>query len=123
MRLILLAGAALLTLAGCDQMGPGYSRSGAYAPSPGIYAPARSDYGADQGYRGQYVAPRGPEYAPNYAPRTEGSGASILRNDSAATPRERAEQGCASGQTADMLHQNRPGGSDYSRARCGAAGY
>lgn len=92
MRLILLASAALLTLAGCDQMGPAYNR--ADAASPGIYAP-----------------------------RTEGSGSSILRNDSTTTPRERAEQGCASGEQADMLHQNRPGGTDYSPARCRMQGY
>jgi hypothetical protein len=34
-----------------------------------------------------------------------------------------AAQGCASGQQADVLHQNRPGGSDYSALRCGTRGY
>ncbi len=33
------------------------------------------------------------------------------------------QQGCASGQRADVLHQNRPGGSDYSALRCHAEGY
>jgi hypothetical protein len=31
--------------------------------------------------------------------------------------------GCAGGQQADPLHQNRPGGSDYSRLRCRTRGY
>ncbi len=33
------------------------------------------------------------------------------------------QQGCASGQQADLLHQNRPGGSDYSALRCHTEGY
>jgi hypothetical protein len=39
-----------------------------------------------------------------------------------AAPQETGE-GCAGGQQADPLHQNRPGGSDYSRLRCGTRGY
>lgn len=38
------------------------------------------------------------------------------------TPAERAIQGCASGKTADFLHQDRPGGSDYSATRCSSEG-
>ncbi len=34
-----------------------------------------------------------------------------------------AEQGCASGQQADLIHQNRPGGSDYNPLRCRTQGY
>jgi hypothetical protein len=34
-----------------------------------------------------------------------------------------ASDGCGSGQRADVLHQNRPGGSDYSAVRCGLKGY
>ena len=34
-----------------------------------------------------------------------------------------AQEGCASGQQADVLHQNRPGGSDYSALRCHTKGY
>ncbi len=34
-----------------------------------------------------------------------------------------AEQGCASGQQADLIHQNRPGGSDYNALRCRTQGY
>jgi hypothetical protein len=34
-----------------------------------------------------------------------------------------AAEGCRSGQQADFLHQNRPGGSDYSALRCGVRGY
>ena len=41
----------------------------------------------------------------------------------AATPEQRALAGCASGRTADLLHQNRPGGSDFSATRCSADGY
>ncbi len=33
------------------------------------------------------------------------------------------QEGCASGQQADVLHQNRPGGSDYSMLRCHIKGY
>ena len=55
------------------------------------------------------------------------SGSSILSNQppsyGANTPTERRLEGCASGQSADILHQNRPGGSDYSAARCRAQGY
>jgi hypothetical protein len=32
-------------------------------------------------------------------------------------------EGCGSGERADVLHQNRPGGSDYSAIRCGVKGY
>jgi hypothetical protein len=32
-------------------------------------------------------------------------------------------EGCAGGQPADPLHQNRPGGSDYSTWRCHTRGY
>jgi hypothetical protein len=39
------------------------------------------------------------------------------------TTRQRAVEGCASGQTADFLHQNRPGGSDFNPARCRNEGY
>jgi hypothetical protein len=60
-------------------------------------------------------------------PATTSSGSSILSNEppsyGAVTPRERALQGCAGGQTADILHQNRPGGSDYDPARCRTQGY
>jgi hypothetical protein len=43
--------------------------------------------------------------------------------DDAASPQARAVQGCASGQAADLLHQNRPGGSDFNAMRCSAEGY
>lgn len=60
-------------------------------------------------------------------PTTTSSGSSILSNEppsyGAVTPRERALQGCAGGQSADILHQNRPGGSDYDAARCRTQGY
>ena len=36
---------------------------------------------------------------------------------------QNAYQGCASGQAADLLHQNRPGGSDYDPSRCREEGY
>lgn len=36
---------------------------------------------------------------------------------------QKAIQGCASGQQADFLHQDRPGGSDYDPARCRRLGY
>jgi hypothetical protein len=32
-------------------------------------------------------------------------------------------EGCAGGQQATLLHQNRPGGSDYSTWRCHTKGY
>ncbi|HWG79832.1 MAG TPA: hypothetical protein VN681_08665 [Stellaceae bacterium] len=32
-------------------------------------------------------------------------------------------EGCAGGQQATLLHQNRPGGSDYSTIRCHTKGY
>jgi len=32
-------------------------------------------------------------------------------------------EGCAGGQEATLLHQNRPGGSDYSTIRCHTKGY
>ena len=32
-------------------------------------------------------------------------------------------EGCAGGQQATVLHQNRPGGSDYSTIRCHTKGY
>jgi hypothetical protein len=32
-------------------------------------------------------------------------------------------EGCAGGERADVLHQNRPGGSDYSALRCRTRGY
>ena len=60
-------------------------------------------------------------------PVAAGSGSSILSNQppnyGATTPTERALEGCGSGQSADILHQNRPGGSDYSAARCRGQGY
>lgn len=60
-------------------------------------------------------------------PATTGSGSSILSNQppsyGANTPTERRLEGCASGQSADILHQNRPGGSDYNAARCRVQGY
>lgn len=60
-------------------------------------------------------------------PATAGSGSSLLSNQppsyGAATPTERALQGCAGGQRADVLHQNRAGGSDYDAARCRTEGY
>lgn len=34
-----------------------------------------------------------------------------------------AARGCGSGQPADFLHQNRPGGSDYDPLRCSQQGY
>lgn len=36
---------------------------------------------------------------------------------------ESAYEGCASGERADLLHQNRPGGSDYNSVRCRSEGY
>jgi hypothetical protein len=39
------------------------------------------------------------------------------------TAAARAARGCASGQPADFLHQNRPGGSDYDARRCSGIGY
>lgn len=34
-----------------------------------------------------------------------------------------AASGCGSGEPATFLHQNRPGGSDYSAVRCSEEGY
>jgi hypothetical protein len=36
---------------------------------------------------------------------------------------ESAVEGCASGADATLLHQNRPGGSDYDSRRCHSQGY
>lgn len=47
------------------------------------------------------------------APPAEGGGSAQAR----------AAQGCASGQAADFLHQNRPGGTDFNAMRCSAEGY
>ena len=52
---------------------------------------------------------------PSYASPNYGSG----YGNSAAPGGE----GCAGGQSADPLHQNRPGGSDYSTWRCHTKGY
>lgn len=41
---------------------------------------------------------------------------------SSAAP-EGVGEGCAGGQSASVLHQNRPGGSDYSTIRCHTKGY
>jgi hypothetical protein len=38
-------------------------------------------------------------------------------------PAREVGDGCAGGQQADPLHQNRPGGSDYSAWRCHTKGY
>lgn len=47
---------------------------------------------------------------------TEGpNGPALYASPSAAAS---AQGGCGSGQQADLLHQNRPGGSDYSFTRC-----
>ena len=36
---------------------------------------------------------------------------------------QNAASGCASGQAADLLHQNRAGGRDFDPARCKSQGY
>ena len=50
-------------------------------------------------------------------------GGIALPVDRAATAPERAVQGCASGEPAGFLHQNRPGGTDFDATRCSADGY
>jgi len=40
-----------------------------------------------------------------------------------AAPETRALEGCASGRTATLLHQNFPGGTDFSATRCAGEGY
>jgi len=54
---------------------------------------------------------------PSYSNPNYGSG-----YGSSAAPRGYGE-GCAGGQEATPLHQNRPGGSDYSTWRCHTKGY
>ena len=54
---------------------------------------------------------------PSYASPNYGSG-----YGSSAAPGGYGE-GCAGGQEATPLHQNRPGGSDYSTLRCHTKGY
>jgi hypothetical protein len=39
------------------------------------------------------------------------------------TPEARALQGCASGRTASLLHENFPGGTDFDARRCAGEGY
>ncbi len=39
------------------------------------------------------------------------------------SPETRALEGCASGRTATLLHQNFPGGTDFSATRCAGEGY
>jgi hypothetical protein len=53
------------------------------------------------------------------------SGSSGERQPHFASPQaeQNAESGCASGQAADLLHQNRAGGRDYDVARCKSQGY
>jgi hypothetical protein len=52
---------------------------------------------------------------PSYASPNYGTG-----YGSSAAPRG---EGCAGGEEATPLHQNRPGGSDYSTLRCHTKGY
>jgi hypothetical protein len=54
--------------------------------------------------------------------QTGGGLGSLFGGSSTASGNSSAE-GCGSGQSADFLHQNRPGGSDYSAVRCGFKGY
>lgn len=56
-----------------------------------------------------------------YANPSYGSGYDPGYGNSAAP--EGAGEGCAGGQSASVLHQNRPGGSDYSTIRCHTKGY
>ena len=51
------------------------------------------------------------------------SGSSSNTSGYGGTTAQETQQGCASGQQADVLHQNRPGGSDYSMLRCHTKGY
>ena len=53
------------------------------------------------------------------------SGSSGLREPHFASPQaeQNAAQGCASGEAANLLHQNRAGGRDYDAARCRTQGY
>jgi len=53
------------------------------------------------------------------------SGSSGERQPRFASPQaeQNAASGCASGQAADLLHQNRAGGRDYDEARCKSQGY
>jgi hypothetical protein len=58
-----------------------------------------------------------PSYGSGYGNPGYGAG-----YGSSAAPAD-AGNGCAGGQQADPLHQNRPGGSDYSAWRCHTKGY
>jgi hypothetical protein len=93
---IMLAAAALLALAACDQY-----RADGYGSStyPGYAAPSYSR----------------PAYGYGTYGETTRYGDPVVR--------DRQLEGCASGAPADVLHQNRPGGTDYNPARCGAVGY
>lgn len=69
---------------------------------------------------GAALAPAACQEAP-----IETSGSSDHPAPAFASPQveEEAAQGCGSGQPADFLHQNRPGGSDYNPLRCRQKGY
>jgi hypothetical protein len=102
-RLIFVA-AALLALAACQD--------------PNAYGPSRNAALYNGGY--------GPSR--NTALYGGTNGSALINSDNTppsygATPREQALQGCASGQGADFLHANRPGGTDYNPARCHYEGY
>jgi hypothetical protein len=53
----------------------------------------------------------------------DGRGGSIFGSETPSSGATTSSEGCASGQRADVLHQNRPGGSDYSTIRCHTQGY
>ena len=56
-----------------------------------------------------------PSYGSGYSNPSYGSGYGSSASE--------VGNGCAGGQPADPLHQNRPGGSDYSTWRCHTKGY
>jgi hypothetical protein len=91
----MIAAASLLALAACDQYRTdGYGSS--YYGGPSYRAPA---YG----------------YSDRYYGETSRYGAPAVD--------ARAAEGCGSGAPADVLHQNRPGGTDFNPARCRELGY
>ncbi len=115
MQKVIYATAILLLLAACNG-----TRTGSEPTTGAVYNPNGTVYNPNTGTT--YNPQTGEAYNPN-----AGSGSSLLSNEppnyGANTPQDRAAQGCASGQSADLLHQNRPGGSDYSAMRCGTQGY
>lgn len=90
---VLIVTAGLLALAACER------------PYDPVTGRANPGYG-NSSYNNQ-------SYNPTYGERRSGSSVAP----------EGYGEGCAGGQEATPLHQNRPGGSDYSTFRCHTKGY